>query len=139
MTIPSTGYLCVQCLYHIDSVWKSYGTYLILKHLHMTTAYITVVLFALRLLMDTVSRPEWRRIGWMLDAIFLEVIEEERVVFQSSLSQPCLVGKKGCLLCYGKAPTLPPHTGSLDLARKPRCKASMILALPRGFEPLLPP
>ena len=39
------------------------SAYLILKHLHMTTAYITVVLFALRLLMDAVGRPEWRRIG----------------------------------------------------------------------------
>lgn len=37
------------------------SAYLILKHLHMTTAYITVVLFALRLLMDAVGRPEWRR------------------------------------------------------------------------------
>ncbi|RBP33521.1 putative membrane protein SirB2 [Marinobacter pelagius] len=37
------------------------SAYLILKHLHMTTAYITVVLFALRLLLDAVGRPEWRR------------------------------------------------------------------------------
>lgn len=34
--------------------------YLILKHLHMTTAYLTVVLFALRLLLDAVARPGWR-------------------------------------------------------------------------------
>ncbi|MFO7527549.1 MAG: SirB2 family protein [Marinobacter sp.] len=36
------------------------SAYVILKHLHITTAYITVVLFALRLLMDAVGRPEWR-------------------------------------------------------------------------------
>ena len=35
--------------------------YLILKHLHMTTAYLTVTLFALRLLMDAVGRPGWRQ------------------------------------------------------------------------------
>lgn len=37
------------------------SAYVILKHLHMTTAYITVVLFALRLLMDAVGRPGWRQ------------------------------------------------------------------------------
>jgi len=37
------------------------SAYLILKHLHMTTAYITVVLFALRLLMDAVGKPGWRQ------------------------------------------------------------------------------
>lgn len=36
------------------------SAYLILKHLHMTTAYLTVVLFALRLLLDAVGRPGWR-------------------------------------------------------------------------------
>ncbi|GGY78022.1 SirB2 family protein [Marinobacter zhanjiangensis] len=35
--------------------------YVILKHLHMTTAYLTVVLFALRLLLDMVGRPGWRQ------------------------------------------------------------------------------
>ncbi|SFR57111.1 Uncharacterized membrane protein SirB2 [Marinobacter daqiaonensis] len=35
--------------------------YVLLKHLHMTTAYLTVVLFALRLLLDLVGRPGWRR------------------------------------------------------------------------------
>lgn len=37
------------------------SAYLILKHLHMTTAYLTVVLFALRLLLDTVGKPDWRK------------------------------------------------------------------------------
>ena len=35
--------------------------YAILKHLHMTTAYLTVTLFALRLLLDVVGRPGWRQ------------------------------------------------------------------------------
>ncbi|MGM0569956.1 SirB2 family protein [Marinobacter sp.] len=35
--------------------------YVILKHLHMTTAYLTLVLFALRLLLDLVGRPGWRQ------------------------------------------------------------------------------
>lgn len=34
--------------------------YVILKHLHMTTAYLTLVLFALRLLLDLVGKPGWR-------------------------------------------------------------------------------
>ncbi|MCK7543831.1 SirB2 family protein [Marinobacter bryozoorum] len=34
--------------------------YTILKHLHMTTAYLTVVLFSLRLLLDLVGKPGWR-------------------------------------------------------------------------------
>nr|WP_284709350.1 SirB2 family protein [Marinobacter sediminum] len=33
---------------------------MILKHLHVTTAFITVILFAVRLLMDLVGRPGWR-------------------------------------------------------------------------------
>ncbi|MBC7183754.1 MAG: SirB2 family protein [Marinobacter sp.] len=37
------------------------SAYLILKHLHMTTAYLTVVLFALRLLLDAVGKPDWRK------------------------------------------------------------------------------
>lgn len=37
------------------------NSYMILKHLHMTTAYLTVVLFTLRLLMDAVGRPGWRQ------------------------------------------------------------------------------
>lgn len=37
------------------------SAYLILKHLHVTTAYLTVVLFALRLLFDAVGRPGWRQ------------------------------------------------------------------------------
>ncbi|MBW7471018.1 SirB2 family protein [Marinobacter sp. M216] len=37
------------------------SAYLILKHLHVTTALITVVLFAVRLLMDLVGRPGWRQ------------------------------------------------------------------------------
>ncbi|WP_278802794.1 SirB2 family protein [Marinobacter nauticus] len=36
-------------------------SYMILKHLHMTTAYLTITLFALRLLLDAVGRPGWRR------------------------------------------------------------------------------
>lgn len=35
--------------------------YVILKHLHMTAAYLTLVLFALRLLLDAVGRPGWRQ------------------------------------------------------------------------------
>lgn len=34
--------------------------YVILKHLHMTAAYLTVVLFTLRLLLDLVGRSGWR-------------------------------------------------------------------------------
>jgi len=37
------------------------SAYLILKHLHVTTAYLTVVLFALRLLFDAVGKPDWRK------------------------------------------------------------------------------
>lgn len=37
------------------------SAYLILKHIHMTTAYLTVVLFALRLLLDAVGKPDWRQ------------------------------------------------------------------------------
>jgi len=37
------------------------SAYLILKHLHVTTAYLTVVLFALRLLLDAVGKPDWRK------------------------------------------------------------------------------
>ncbi|XKH01704.1 SirB2 family protein [Marinobacter nauticus] len=37
------------------------STYVILKHLHMTTAYLTISLFALRLLLDAVGRPGWRQ------------------------------------------------------------------------------
>jgi len=37
------------------------SAYLILKHLHMTTAYLTITLFALRLLLDAVGRPGWRQ------------------------------------------------------------------------------
>ncbi|MDF0749696.1 SirB2 family protein [Marinobacter sp. 71-i] len=35
--------------------------YLILKSVHMTAAYLTVVLFALRLLLDAVGKPDWRK------------------------------------------------------------------------------
>jgi len=37
------------------------SSYTILKHLHMTAAFITVALFCLRLLLDAVGRPGWRR------------------------------------------------------------------------------
>ncbi|HDZ36740.1 MAG TPA: invasion protein [Marinobacter sp.] len=37
------------------------STYVILKHLHMTTAYLTVILFTLRLVLDAVGRPGWRQ------------------------------------------------------------------------------
>jgi len=37
------------------------SSYLIFKHLHMTVAYLTIVLFALRLLLDMVGRPGWRQ------------------------------------------------------------------------------
>ena len=36
-------------------------SYLILKSIHMLAAYVTVVLFALRLLLDAVGKPNWRR------------------------------------------------------------------------------
>ncbi|MDX1553126.1 MAG: SirB2 family protein [Marinobacter sp.] len=35
--------------------------YLILKSIHMTAAYLTVVLFALRLILDAVGKPNWRK------------------------------------------------------------------------------
>lgn len=35
--------------------------YTILKHLHMLTAYLTITLFALRLLLDAVGKPAWRQ------------------------------------------------------------------------------
>lgn len=37
------------------------SSYVILKTLHMSTAYLTVILFTLRLLMDAVGRPGWRQ------------------------------------------------------------------------------
>lgn len=37
------------------------STYVILKHVHMTAAYLTVTLFALRLLLEAVGRPAWRQ------------------------------------------------------------------------------
>ncbi|MFL1455161.1 SirB2 family protein [Marinobacter sp. GN3S48] len=37
------------------------SAYLVLKHLHMTVAYLTVVLLALRLLLDAVGKPDWRQ------------------------------------------------------------------------------
>ncbi|MEQ9545096.1 MAG: SirB2 family protein [Marinobacter sp.] len=37
------------------------SAYLILKQVHMTTAYLTVTLFALRLLLDAVGKPDWRQ------------------------------------------------------------------------------
>jgi uncharacterized membrane protein SirB2 len=37
------------------------STYLILKSIHMLAAYLTVVLFSLRLLMDAVGKPDWRK------------------------------------------------------------------------------
>ncbi|MBW0147386.1 SirB2 family protein [Marinobacter arenosus] len=37
------------------------NAYLILKHLHVVTACITVALFSVRLLMDLVDRPGWRQ------------------------------------------------------------------------------
>ena len=37
------------------------SAYDILKHLHVTTAALTVVLFSLRLLLDAVGRPGWRQ------------------------------------------------------------------------------
>ena len=37
------------------------SSYVILKHLHMTTAFLTVILFTLRLLLDAVGRPGWRQ------------------------------------------------------------------------------
>lgn len=37
------------------------STYLILKSIHMLAAYLTVVLFSLRLLLDAVGKPQWRK------------------------------------------------------------------------------
>ncbi len=37
------------------------SSYLVLKSIHMTAAYLTVVLFALRLLLDAVGKPSWRK------------------------------------------------------------------------------
>lgn len=37
------------------------NSYLILKSIHMLAAYLTVVLFSLRLLLDVVGKPNWRR------------------------------------------------------------------------------
>ncbi|KPQ03182.1 SirB2 family protein [Marinobacter sp. HL-58] len=37
------------------------STYLILKSVHMLAAYLTVVLFSLRLLLDAVGKPDWRK------------------------------------------------------------------------------
>jgi uncharacterized membrane protein SirB2 len=37
------------------------SAYSILKHLHMTAAYLTVTLFVLRLLFDAVGWPKWRQ------------------------------------------------------------------------------
>lgn len=37
------------------------SAYLALKHTHMTAAYLTVSLFALRLLLDALGRPGWRQ------------------------------------------------------------------------------
>ena len=37
------------------------SAYVILKHLHMTTAYLTISLFALRLLLDMVGKSGWRQ------------------------------------------------------------------------------
>lgn len=35
-------------------------SYLVLKHIHMTAAYLTIGLFCLRLLLDCAKRPGWR-------------------------------------------------------------------------------
>lgn len=35
--------------------------YMILKHLHVTTAYLTIILLALCLLLDALGRPGWRQ------------------------------------------------------------------------------
>ncbi|MDO6443057.1 SirB2 family protein [Marinobacter sp. 2_MG-2023] len=37
------------------------STYVILKTLHMSTAYLTITLFVLRLLLDAVGKPGWRQ------------------------------------------------------------------------------
>lgn len=37
------------------------NSYLILKSIHMMAAYLTVLLFSLRLLLDAAGRPNWRR------------------------------------------------------------------------------
>ncbi len=37
------------------------SSYLVLKSVHMLAAYLTVVLFSLRLLLDAVGKPEWRK------------------------------------------------------------------------------
>ncbi|MFN2359924.1 MAG: SirB2 family protein [Marinobacter sp.] len=37
------------------------SSYLILKSVHMLAAYLTVALFSLRLLLDAVGKPDWRK------------------------------------------------------------------------------
>ncbi|TGN40445.1 SirB2 family protein [Marinobacter confluentis] len=37
------------------------NSYLVLKSIHMMAAYLTVVLFSLRLLLDAVGKPGWRQ------------------------------------------------------------------------------
>ncbi|WP_166258064.1 SirB2 family protein [Marinobacter salicampi] len=37
------------------------SSYLVLKAIHMMAAYITVVLFVLRLVLDALGRPGWRK------------------------------------------------------------------------------
>lgn len=37
------------------------SSYLVLKSVHMLAAYLTVVLFAVRLLFDAVGKPNWRK------------------------------------------------------------------------------
>lgn len=37
------------------------SAYVLLKMLHMATAYLTIILFALRLVLDAAGRPGWRQ------------------------------------------------------------------------------
>lgn len=52
------------------------NSYLLLKTGHMTAAYLTVTLFALRLLLDAVGKPQWRQtpLRWiphLIDTVLL--------------------------------------------------------------------
>ncbi|NWN90993.1 SirB2 family protein [Marinobacter adhaerens] len=82
------------------------STYLILKHLHMTTAYLTVALFALRLLLDAVGKPAWRQtpLRWIPHAndTILLVAAISLLVAGSwnPLTQGWLLGKILLLLGY---------------------------------------
>lgn len=82
------------------------STYLILKHLHMTTAYLTVTLFALRLLLDAAGKPAWRQtpLRWIPHAndtiLLIAAISLLVAGGWNPLAQGWLLGKILLLLGY---------------------------------------